>query len=142
MDEAADDPQVDEQAFEQPETYDYDPEAATPGSAESWSASELPESKREQLMKDVPRALRQQVRKTHVGLGHPTKEVFLRMLRLGGASPVAQELCTCLAVPSLRTGRCPSTTSCRINQVAPAGVQRYGGHRLEILQGIYRVTAT
>ena len=42
-------------------------------------------------MRDVPRALRRQVRKTHIGLGHLTKEVFLRMLRLGGASPVAQE---------------------------------------------------
>jgi len=46
VDEDADDPQVDEQAFEQPEAYDCDPEAAAPGSAESWSASELPESKR------------------------------------------------------------------------------------------------
>ena len=38
---------VDEQAFEEPESYDYDPDAQAPGSAESWSANELPESNRE-----------------------------------------------------------------------------------------------
>ena len=89
-------------------THDYDPDAEAPDSAESWSARELPEANRERLMRDVPRALRQQVRKTHIGLGHPTKEVFLRMLRLGGASPIAQEYARAWQCPVCAQAAAPS----------------------------------
>ena len=90
LDDAADESPVDEATFEDADFYDYDPQA--PADPEHpWSASELPDNLRERLLRDVPRAVRQQVRRTHIGLGHPSKETFLRMLRLGGASPVAQQ---------------------------------------------------
>ena len=59
---------VEEAAFEEPEGYDYDPQGEPPDPEDSWSAAaELPEANRERLMRDVPRALRQQVRKRTLG---------------------------------------------------------------------------
>jgi hypothetical protein len=75
---------------------------------DEWSANELPEKVREEVYAKIPRAVRRGVRKAHVGLGHPSRGTFLRMMRLGGASPGAMEyakawqcpVCTASAPPT------------------------------------------
>ena len=58
---------------------------------DDWSSNELPESIREELYQKTPKETRQSIRKAHHGLGHPSRSTFVRMLRLGGATPVALE---------------------------------------------------
>ena len=58
---------------------------------DDWSANELPADLRHDLLQQIPKEIRRQVRKAHVGLGHPSKTTFLRMMKLGGASPAALE---------------------------------------------------
>ncbi len=56
----------------------------------NWSANEVAPADRARA-KLVPRKVRQQVRKAHNGLGHPSKPVQLRMFRLGGVSQDAMD---------------------------------------------------
>ena len=65
----------------------------------TWSENEIPERVRQEILAKVRRKVRQQVRRTHRGLGHPSKETMLRMMRLGGASPAALEY--------VKVWRCP-----------------------------------
>ena len=75
---------------------------------DDWSSHELPERARAELYGRIPRETRQAARKAHRGLGNPSKDAFLRMLRLGGATPVAMEyaraldcpVCACCAAPT------------------------------------------
>ena len=66
-------------------------EEADCGTINNWSDEELPEDKRNDLLVKVPKAVRQSVRRAHRGLGHPTRRVFLKMLRRGDASEAALE---------------------------------------------------
>ncbi len=58
---------------------------------DDWSYNELPESVSEDLCQKTPKETRQAIRKAHHGLGHPSRSTFVRMLRFGGATPVALE---------------------------------------------------
>jgi hypothetical protein len=58
---------------------------------DDWSSNELPKAVRAELYEKIPKEIRQGVRKAHIGLGHPSRGTFLRMLRLGGATPAAVE---------------------------------------------------
>jgi hypothetical protein len=74
---------------------------------DDWSSNELPESVRADLYNRTPRETRRSIRKAHCGLGHPSQATFLRMLRLGGATPAAMDyakawvcpICAASAVP-------------------------------------------
>ena len=50
---------------------------------ENWSDQEIPPAKRDEMRRTTTKDLREAVRKAHYGLGHPSREVFVRMLRLG-----------------------------------------------------------
>ena len=49
---------------------------------ENWSEQELPEATRADVVRRVPKEIRRSVRRAHRGLGHPTRQAFLKMLRL------------------------------------------------------------
>ena len=84
---------------------------------DDWSSNELPESVREDLYQKTPKETRQAIRKTHHGLGHPSRTTFARMLRLGGATPVALEYA--------KAWVCPVSAEC----AAPASLfRRQCGH--------------
>ena len=51
----------------------------------NWSDQEIPEDCRRNLMSKTTRKQRKGVRKAHRGLGHPSRPVFVKMLRLAGA---------------------------------------------------------
>ena len=55
----------------------------------NWSDNEIPSEQREDLLRKVPKATRQEVRRTHNGLGHPSRTTLLRLMKLGNASPAA-----------------------------------------------------
>jgi len=82
---------------------------------EDWSANELPAAVREDMMQRIPRDIRRNIRKAHVGLGHPAQQTFMRMLKLGGASPAALEYARTWQCPvcaeSARPGRPQEATS-------------------------------
>ena len=81
-------PRLAEEAVEDGETLQETEEGQT---IENWSDNEIPESERARILESIPIDIRKEVRRTHSGLGHPEKTVFLRMLRLGGAAPEALE---------------------------------------------------
>ncbi len=56
---------------------------------QNWSDMELPSEKREDILTKVPQQVRRAVRKSHRGLGHPSKQVFLKMLKVGNVSQAA-----------------------------------------------------
>ena len=43
---------------------------------EDWSANELPVDLRHDMLQQIPKEIRRQVRKAHVGLGHPSRTTF------------------------------------------------------------------
>ena len=51
-----------------------------------WSGMEIPETYRREINGNTTPQVRRAVRKVHRGVGHPSKEVFLNMLRLANAS--------------------------------------------------------
>ncbi len=55
----------------------------------NWSDMELPSDRREDILAKVPQHVRISVRKSHRGLGHPSKQVCLNMLKLGSTSQAA-----------------------------------------------------
>ena len=76
---------------------------------DDWSSNELPEMLREELYQKTPKETRRAIRKAHCGLGHPSRSTFVRMLRLGGATP---GVCESLDLPSVcRVRRTPETSS-------------------------------
>ena len=50
-----------------------------------WSGMEIPEHCRRDIKSKTTRNMRRAVRKEHRGLGHPSRDVFINMLRLGQA---------------------------------------------------------
>ena len=76
----------------------------------NWSSCEIPAKVREKILRDTPKEVRQQVRKSHAGLGHPTRETFLRMLRLGGASQAVIEYAKHWRCPVCQESAPPSST--------------------------------
>ena len=44
----------------------------------NWSDNEIPMEKREEILAEVPKEVRQSVRRAHRGLGHPSKSLFLK----------------------------------------------------------------
>jgi len=57
----------------------------------NWSEQEIPETHRESILRKVPKETRREVRRTHNGLGHPSRATLLRMMKLGNATPAAIE---------------------------------------------------
>ena len=82
---------------------------------EDWSANELPADLQEDMVQKIPQTMWRQARKAHVGLGHPGQKTFLRMLKLGGASPAVLEYSRAWQCPvcaeSVRPGRLQETSS-------------------------------
>lgn len=66
----------------------------------SWSEEELPDDKRVEMLAKVPPEVRRAVRRTHLDLGHPSRQTFLDMMKLGGASVAAQSYA--------KTWQCPT----------------------------------
>ena len=56
----------------------------------NWSEQAIPAKHRQDILAKVPRAVRRAVRQAHKGLGHPSQATFRRMLKLGGATQMAQ----------------------------------------------------
>ena len=56
-----------------------------------YSTGEIPEQYRGRILTKTTSALRQQVRRIHRGLGHPSRDTMLRMMRQGGAKAEAIE---------------------------------------------------
>lgn len=54
---------------------------------ENWSDNEVPWRHRD-VIGETTKSVRNEVRKAH-GLGHPSRDTLVRMLKLGGASPEA-----------------------------------------------------
>ena len=54
-----------------------------------WSDMEIPGHCRREIESKTTRKMRRAVRKAHRGLGHPSREVFVKMLRLGQAQKAA-----------------------------------------------------
>ncbi|MFM7984158.1 MAG: hypothetical protein ACKPKO_33015, partial [Candidatus Fonsibacter sp.] len=92
---------------------------------DDWSAHELPEKDREDVYQRIPKQIRRAVRKAHCGLGHPSRGSFLRMMRLGGASPAAMEyardwvcpVCAACAAPTKPLEASTSTRPFGFNKV-------------------------
>ena len=100
----------------------------------TWSEQEVPTDVRQDIMSKVPKETRQAVRKAHRGLGHPSRETFIRMLRLGGHG-AGTTICQALAVPNM----CRVSTSEEIfaSHVGdpPVRIQQGVGDRPEVPQG-------
>ena len=64
-----------------------------------WSDMEIPEHCRREIKSKTTRKMRRAVRKAHRGLGHPSREVFVKMLRLGQAQKAA--------IDYAKTWQCP-----------------------------------
>ena len=56
----------------------------------NWSTEEIPPKYREKLLK-VPKSIRNQVRRMHRGLGHPSRETMIKMMKTAGARSEAIE---------------------------------------------------
>ena len=55
----------------------------------NWSENESQEKHRAGIMRMVPRDVRRAVRRSHKGLGHPSRDTRLKVLKISGAAPEA-----------------------------------------------------
>ncbi len=110
----------------------------------NWSDQELPPAVRHDIMARVPKVIRREARRQHNGLGHPSEQASLRMLRLGNASDAASKYA--------QHWQCPVCESCKIPHppleaspsIAPFGFNRIvsvdskylldseGGHHISV----------
>ena len=88
---------------------------------DDWSANELPADLRHDVMQKIPKEIRRQVRKAHVGLGHPSRTTFLRMMKLGGASPAALEYAKAWQCPVCQESSRPGQPQEASSQTRPFG---------------------
>ena len=81
----------------------------------NWSDQEIPEDCRRNLISKTTRKQRKAVRKAHRGLGHPSREVFVKMLRLAGAHQNAIEYARKWVCPVCAASQMPKAqgTACR-----------------------------
>ena len=58
----------------------------------SWSHEEVPLKHRE-ILKRVPKRIRQHIRRTHRGLGHPSRETIVKMI-IANQIPIHRDIGT------------------------------------------------
>jgi hypothetical protein len=87
----------------------------------NWSDQEIPENLRGQILDRIPALVRKEVRKTHSGLGHPERQTFLRILKLGGASPEAVEYAKVWECPICQAKKRPPKPQVATGNVRPFG---------------------
>ncbi len=98
-----------------------------------WSAQEVPEPHREEGGR-IPAEVRREVRKQHYGLGHPSKDTFLRMLRLGGASDAAIRYASIWRCPVCTASAAPGVPLSSSPRLRPSGFNKIVGIDLKYLK--------
>ena len=73
-----------------------------------WSAEEIPIRYRDRILSSVPKDVRQRVRATHTGLGHPSRPTMVKMMRLAGANKEALDYAKTWECPFCKAAAAPS----------------------------------
>lgn len=102
--------------------------------SDEWSAQEVPEKFREEVLKRIPRAIRREVRRMHHGLGHPKRTTFLRMLRLGGATAPSMEYAKIWQCPVCAEIESPLQPMVAAPTIRPFGFNKIIGLDLKYLK--------
>jgi len=103
-----------------------------------WSGNEIPPKDREDILRRIPKSVRQEVRKSHNGLGHPTRPTLLRMMKLGGASPAAMEYAKVWQCPTCDAAAQPSEPLKASTRIRPFGFNKTVGVDLKYLKDTNR----
>jgi hypothetical protein len=88
---------------------------------DNWSDQEIPENLRKKALEDIPTEVRKEVRKMHSGLGHPERQTFLRILKLGGASMEAIEYAKIWECPVCQAKKRPPKPQVATSNTRPFG---------------------
>ena len=76
-------------------------------------------------VKQIPSSIRRAVRKMHRGLGHPSREAFLKMLRLGGASTEAIRYAKIWECPICAASAMPQAPKRAVGLARPFGFNEH-----------------
>ena len=90
----------------------------------NWSDNEIPTEQREDLLRKVPKATRQEVRRTHNGLSHPSRTTLLRMMKLGNASPASLAYARAWQCPVCQASSQPHKPQQASTRLRPSGCNK------------------
>ena len=82
---------------------------------------EIPERYRLEMKGNTMREVRRVVRKAHRGPGHPSRDAFIKMLRLGLASKVAMDYDNVWVCPVCAATRMPGAPHMATSSLRPYG---------------------